>query len=99
MKALIPSDGQTPQVKEALYRRNSYHAVVTPLQDGSFAVFANDRSLETLLIVSNPDDLILAIVSRANLLHRKTPSAEERPPRKAMPTQDFAELDFSSLGI
>jgi hypothetical protein len=64
----------TPQEMEALSIRYVVSAIVVPLKDGSFAVFANDRSGESLVIVQNTDDLALAITSRANMAQRKTPS-------------------------
>ena len=65
----------TPQEQEALsIRYGERIAIVVPLKDGSFGVFACDHTLESLLIVSNPDELILAITSRANMVKRKTPS-------------------------
>jgi hypothetical protein len=65
-----------PQEQEALSRRHTFRAAVTPLSNGSFAIFALDLSAESLIIVENADDLVLAIVSRANMLERKTPSKE-----------------------
>lgn len=78
------------QEQEALSRRYAFRASVVPLEDGSFAVFALDLSSESLLIVNNSDDLALAIVSRANMLQRKTPSKDD-PPRRVL---DFDEADF-----
>jgi len=79
--------------QEALSRRYAFRASVVPLEDGSFAVFAIDLSAESLIIVDNVDDLALAIVSRANLLQRKTPSREE--PRDLR----LDELDLSEIGL
>jgi hypothetical protein len=64
----------TKQEQEALSRRYAYYAIVTPLEDGSFAVFSNDRTAESMLIVEDNDDLAMAITSRANMNRRKTPS-------------------------
>lgn len=64
----------TRQEQEALSKRYAIRACITPLSDGSFAVFSLDLSSESLLIVENADDLVLAIVSRAAMLQRKTPS-------------------------
>jgi len=66
----------TKQEQEALSRRHVFRASVTPLEDGTFAVFALDLSAESLVVVT-ADDLSLAVVSRANMLRRKTPSKEE----------------------
>ena len=60
--------------QEALSSRFLKAAIVTPLSDGSFAVFSNDRTAESMVIVENADDIILAITSRASMLERKTPS-------------------------
>jgi len=77
--------------QEALSRRYAFRAAVTPLEDGAFAVFALDLSSESLVIVE-ADDLALAIVSRANMLERKTPSKEEARDIKV-------DLDLSELGL
>jgi|SRR5215471_15481634 len=63
-----------PRVQEALSIHWGYSAVVVPLRDGTFGVFARDRTIESLLIVDNPDDLSIAITSRANMSDRRTPS-------------------------
>ena len=65
----------TPQEQEALsIRYGDGVAIVAPLKDGSYAVFANDRTMESMLIITNPDELVLAITSRSNMIKRKTPS-------------------------
>lgn len=65
----------TPREQEALSRRYGKNtAIVVPLEDGSFAVFAEDRTSESLLIVEDNDDLAIAITSRANMRQRKAPS-------------------------
>jgi hypothetical protein len=74
MNQITPSPGLSPSEAEALSNRFMKAAVVTPLSDGSFAVFSNDRTIESMIIAENPDDIILAITSRAAMLHRKTPS-------------------------
>jgi hypothetical protein len=79
--------------QEALSKRYAFRASVTPLSDGSFAVFALDLSAGSMLIVENPDDLALAIMSRANTLERKTLSQEEMD--AAAPQLDFDDLDFT----
>jgi len=66
----------TSQEQEALSRRYAFRASVTPLEDGSFAVFALDLSSESMVIVQSLDDLGLAVVSRANMSRRKTPSRD-----------------------
>jgi len=78
--------------QEALSRRYAFRAVVTPLEDGAFAVFALDLSSESLVIVNDAEELALAIVSRANMLERKTPSKEEMRDIKV-------DLDLSELGL
>jgi hypothetical protein len=84
----------TPQEQEALSMRHAYRAAVTPLGDGSFAVFSIDLTSESMMIVDNPDDLILAIMSRASMLKRKTPSEETRQKVEAL---DFDDVDFSKI--
>jgi hypothetical protein len=84
----------TSHEQEALSRRYAFRASVVPLEDGSFAVFALDLSSESLLIVENPDDLAFAIVSRANMLRRKTPSKDDPPPPGRRVVLDFDETDF-----
>jgi len=64
----------TRQEQEALSRRHNYSAVVVPLSTGEFAIFSSDLTSESMLIVDNADDLSLAIVSRASMHDRKTPS-------------------------
>lgn len=65
----------TPQVQEALSKRyGSNTAIVVPLNDGSFAVFAEDRTSESLMIVNDNDSLAIAITSRAGMRERKAPS-------------------------
>jgi len=83
----------TKQEQEALSRRYAFRASVTPLEDGSFAVFALDLSSESMLIAKDADELALAVVSRANMLQRKTPSREE--PRDLR----LDELDLSEIGL
>jgi len=70
------------RAQEALSRRYAYRASVTPLEDGSFAVFAIDFSRESMVIVDSPEELGLAITSRANLRRRND-------------KKDFDEIDFS----
>ena len=70
--------------REALSRRYLTCAIVVPLNDGSFAVFASDRTSESMVIVDDTEHLSLAITSRANMIDRKTPSKG-------------AEVDMSSL--
>lgn len=77
----------TSREQEALSRRYNSVAIVVPLQDGSYAVFANDRTSESMLIVEDLDDLSFAITSRANMHKRKTPS-------KGLPS---ASLDITEL--
>lgn len=61
--------------QEALLNRLSDSvAVVMPLSDGSFAVFSNDRTMESMIIVDTEEELAIACNSRANMLKRKTPS-------------------------
>lgn len=76
--------------QEALSTRYAYRASVTPLEDGSFAVFALDLTAESLIIVDNPDDLVIAIMSRAAMSKRITPS--KREPQEVM---EFDDVDFS----
>jgi len=83
----------TSQETEALRKRHTYRASVTPLSDGSFAVFAIDLSIESLLIVRDLDDLGLAISSRANMPHRVTRSKDEPPP----PPRRRRVLDFDDV--
>lgn len=64
----------TKQEQEALSKRYHTCAIVVPLSDGTFAVFSNDRTSESMLLVENPDDLAIAIASRAGMHDRKTPS-------------------------
>jgi hypothetical protein len=66
-----------PREKEARDLRYFQAAVVVVLRDGSFAVFANDRSSESMFIADNPDDLALAIASRFKMNDRKRISREE----------------------
>jgi len=68
--------------EEALTKRYEFRASVTPLEDGSFAVFALDFSEESMLIVDDVEELVLAIVSRANMKRRKSKT-------------DFDDIDFS----
>jgi len=82
-----------PNKQEALSRRYAFRASVTPLEDGSFAVFALDLSAESLLIVHDADELALAVVSRANMTKRKTPSKEE------VRDLGLGQLDLSELGL
>jgi hypothetical protein len=84
----------TKQEQEALSRRYAFRACVTPLEDGSFAVFALDLSSESLLIAESPDDLALAVVSRANMLKRKTPSRDDPTAGGSKKVLDFDEADF-----
>jgi hypothetical protein len=68
-------DGMTTQEQEALSKRYGKNvAIVIPLRDGSFAVFSEDLTSESLLIVDDNDNLAIAINSRANMHGRKTPS-------------------------
>jgi hypothetical protein len=60
--------------REALSSRFERGAHVVPLSNGSFAVFAHDRTGESLIIVDRPEELMIAITSRANMADRKTPS-------------------------
>ena len=60
-----------PREQEALSKRYAYRASVTPLADGSFAIFSLDFSPESMVIVDNADDLGLAITSRANMNRRR----------------------------
>lgn len=64
----------TSREKEAMSGRFENFAAVVPLSDGSYAVFSHDRTVESMLIVEDTDDLLLAIASRANMNQRKTPS-------------------------
>lgn len=64
----------TSREKEALAGRYNNFAVVVPLSDGAYAVFSHDKTVESMLIVDDTDDLQLAISSRANMHERKTPS-------------------------
>lgn len=68
---------EDPRAKEALGKRRYYAAVVTVLSDGSYAVFANDRHSESMVIVDNPDDLAIAIESRFKIKQRITSSKEQ----------------------
>lgn len=68
---------EDPRAKEALANRRYYAAVVTVLSDGSYAVFANDRHSESMVIVDNPDDLAIAIESRFKMKQRVIPSKEQ----------------------
>jgi len=70
------------RTQEALSRRYAYRASVTPLEDGSFAVFAIDFSAESLVIVESVEELGLAITSRANL-------------RRRHDSRGFDEIDFT----
>lgn len=63
-----------PRVQEALSARHYRVAIVATLEDGSFAVFSGDRTPESLILVSDPDDLALACASRAAMFDRVTPS-------------------------
>ena len=81
------------RTQEALSRRYAFRASVTPLEDGSFAVFSLDLSSESMIIAADADELALAVVSRANMLQRKTPSKEE--PRDLK----LEHLDLSELGL
>lgn len=76
------------EVQEALSHRYSIAAIVTPLDNGQFAVFANDRSLDSLVICSS-EDLPIVIASRAKMNPRKT-----QP--QALPSQ-LITVDFSDL--
>lgn len=69
-----PDNPLTPQEREAMYIRHDRHTIVTQLEDGSYAVFSNDYTRESLVIVTNPDDLALAISSRLNMCRRVTRS-------------------------
>lgn len=77
MDSLNGQEVVDPRVKEALDKRRYYAAVVTVLEDGSFAVFATDRHSESMIIVDNPDDLVLAIASRYKMKQRVVPSKEQ----------------------
>lgn len=81
-----------PRVQEALSARHYRVAIVATLEDGSFAVFSGDRTPESLILVSDPDDLALACASRAAMFDRVTPSRidDTRRPRKV--TADFSSL-------
>lgn len=84
---LSPGSADTnPEVQEALSKRYSIAAVVSPLDNGQFAVFHNDRSLDSLIICS-PEDLPIVIASRAKLSPKKTPPT----------TEVYTKADFSSL--
>ena len=69
-----PDNPLSPQEREAMYIRHDRHTIVTQLEDGSYAVFSNDYTRESLVIVTNPDDLALAISSRLNMCRRVTRS-------------------------
>lgn len=64
----------TPQEREAMFIRHDKHTIVTQLEDGAYAVFSNDYTRESMVIVTNPDDLALAISSRLNMCRRVTRS-------------------------
>jgi hypothetical protein len=65
----------TPNEQEALSKRYGKNvAIVAPLEDGSFAVFAKDLTAESLMLVNDNDDLAIAISSRASMKERKTAS-------------------------
>jgi hypothetical protein len=81
----MPMQGRMLDAKrtqEALRRRYAYRASVTPLEDGSFAVFAIDFSAESLVIANTVEELGLAVTSRANL-------------RRRSDRNDFEEVDFT----
>lgn len=79
-------DNISPQEQEALSARYTQYAIVAALEDGSFAVFANDLTRESMIIVSDPDDLALACASRIQMCKRITPSIEDRERSKAIPS-------------
>jgi hypothetical protein len=68
-------EGLSSQEQEALSKRYGKNvAIVIPLRDGSFAVFSEDLTSESLIVVDDNDNLAMAINSRANMHGRKTPS-------------------------
>jgi hypothetical protein len=86
----------SPQEQEALSIRYQRHAIVAPLSGGGFAVFAHDYSKESMVIVDDPDNLALAITTRASMAALKSPSREGSPSKRK---PDPVDLDFSDLGI
>ena len=78
--------GMTPQEQEALSKHYALYCFVTPLSDGSFAVFANDRSRESMVIVDE-FGLAIAITNRANRRGRSVGRLPDRP------------VDLSDLGV
>jgi hypothetical protein len=81
----------TAREQEALSRRYAFGCIVTPLSDGAFAVFAMDRTAESMVIVDSEEELALACTSRANMVERKTPS--KAPPVPINTGALFAEDD------
>lgn len=86
MNDLSPQSNR--EVQEALSLRYVVAAIVTPLDNGQFAVFANDRSLDSLIICSS-EDLPIVIASRAKMNPRKT-SPQSQPIQ-------LAPVDLSDL--
>jgi len=88
MNDLSPT--RDPDVQEALSIRYQTAAIAIPLQSGRFAVFANDRTIDSLVICA-PEDLHLVVASRAKMAPRRTDVPQ------ALPAEKAAAIDFSDL--
>lgn len=86
-----PNPAINPEVQEALSKRYSIAAIVTPLDNGKFAVFHNDRSIDSL-VICYPEDLPTVVASRAKMNPRKTPLAPLSSERGQAYTADFSDL-------
>jgi hypothetical protein len=86
-----------PEVQEALSKRYVTAAIVVPLSDGiSFAVFANDRSQESMTIC-HENDLPIVIAGKAHMAPKRTNTNINPTKSTYIDPAKAALIDFSDL--